>query len=147
MSDLTSESEETVDVELENLQGLSTMDILEAAEASASISENEEVEPTAKPARKAARKSPRKSTRKTTKVEEKKDPVVLEDLSVADLRTSSIAHSDENFVLVVNTNPYPVTANMRGQALPGYSRGVVSSDDPVSRRAIERGKLLVPSDQ
>jgi hypothetical protein len=118
-----------------------------AAEVAVGEDQADPAETAPKPARKQ-RKAPRKkaaATKEDQPVE--KQPFSLDDLAVADLRTSGLAYSDQDVVVVVNTNPYPVTANNRGQSLAGYERGLVSINDPVSKRAIESGMLLVPSGQ
>lgn len=89
-------------------------------------------------------KTRKKSTRKKAVAPEKPTHYALEDPSIHDF---SHPASDSPLMLVYNPNPYPVTASSRGQSLPGYERAVVSSLDRVPRRAIEKGILLVPSDQ
>lgn len=70
----------------------------------------------------------------------------LEDPSIEDLIAPESFVNVEDPILVLNPNPNPVTATMHGQEINGYCRAVVSSQDPVARRAIDGGLLLVPSE-
>lgn len=163
MSDFTPEEEQNAEVELNDLSDASIADLDEfvaelepaskEAPAPAATEDGVEEPVVAKPARKAARKSTRKKPAKASEPEPEKSEDDGDEESpsldpfAADLRTTGPFHTDEEFVVVVNTNPYAVTVNCQGQILAGYSRAVVSSQDPVTRRAIEKGILLVPSGQ
>lgn len=157
LSDPTPEIETDAESELEQPTEDATAEVKEFSaeldlhveeEPAAPIAEEVTESPVAKRPRKAPRKSPRKKGAAIARAEVANDPEsATVDPFAMDLRTTSAFHTDEDFTVVVNPNPYPVTANFQGQILPGYSRGVVSTNDPVSRRAIEKGILLVPSGQ